>query len=160
MTTRPVLQFPLRHVLYAWLAASVLSGLPSTLHALATGGDVMEATRAAALMVLPDDGTTDWSLQAIFLAAGLAHGSISLFWAMLLALVLPRRGVTAWAMAASAAIALLDLGLIAPALFPAVAALAFLPQLADHLMWGACYGGTLAWMGRMRPASSGTLPAS
>ncbi len=142
------LPFPLRPVLCAWVVASVLSGLPSTLHALVSGGDVMEATRAAALMILSATGDRDNSTGEILLAAGVAHGSISLFWAMGLALVLPRRGVTAWAVAASAGIALLDLGLIAPALFPAVAALAFLPQLADHLMWGACYGASLAWMGR------------
>jgi hypothetical protein len=44
------------------------------------------------------------------------------------------------ALAASVAIALVDLRLIAPALFPEVAALEFWPQLADHLMWGACVG--------------------
>jgi hypothetical protein len=154
MTLRPALQFPLRHVLYGWLVATLLSGLPSTLHALATGGDVMEATRAAALMILPAGGTGDWSLPEIFLAAGVVHGSISLFWALLLACVLPVRGVAAWAVAASAGIALLDLGLIAPALFPEVAALAVPPQVADHLMWGACYGVTLARMARQgrRPA--------
>lgn len=155
---RPTLHFPLRHVLCAWVAASVLSGLPSTLYALVSGGDVMEATRAAAQMILPAGGAQDGSLLAVLVAAGVVHGSISLFWAMLLAQVLPRHGVTPWAVAASAGIALLDLGLIAPALFPAVAALAFLPQLADHLMWGACYGATLAWMGRTDRASEQRAP--
>jgi hypothetical protein len=40
-------------------------------------------------------------------------------------------------------VALLDLGVIAPRLFPAVAALPFWPQFADHLAWGALLGGTL-----------------
>jgi hypothetical protein len=37
-----------------------------------------------------------------------------------------------------------DLRLIAPAFFPAVAALDFWPQLADHVAWGVSYGVTLA----------------
>lgn len=59
--------------------------------------------------------------------------------------LLPRRHPVAGALAASAGIALLDLRLIAPAYFPAVAALDFWPQFADHIAWGACYGVTLAW---------------
>ena len=42
---------PKRHLAYAWIAATLLSGIPSTLFALATGGDPMEATRAAGAMV-------------------------------------------------------------------------------------------------------------
>ncbi len=44
---------------------------------------------------------------------------------------------------AAAAIGLLDLRVIAPLFFPEVAALAFWPQMADHLMWGACVGVVL-----------------
>jgi hypothetical protein len=36
----------------AWFAANVLSGLPSTLQALLTGGDYLEATRAAGAMLI------------------------------------------------------------------------------------------------------------
>jgi hypothetical protein len=49
------------------------------------------------------------------------------------------------------AIGLLDLRVIAPAFFPSVAALAFWPQMADHLMWGACLGLPLQLMARARP---------
>lgn len=76
----------------------------------------------------------------LLVAAALVHGLVSLFWALLLWLALPERHTTLWALAASVAIALVDLRLIAPAFFPEVAALAFWPQLADHLMWGACVG--------------------
>ena len=69
-------------------------------------------------------------------AAALAHASVSLFWAAVLWLTKIR--ALLWTLLASAAIAVLDLRIIAPAFFPEVAALAFWPQFADHLMWGAC----------------------
>jgi hypothetical protein len=73
-------------------------------------------------------------------AAAAVHGFVSLFWAAVLWLTLPRTYTPLWALLASAAIALLDLRIIAPVFFPEVAALAFWPQFADHLMWGACVG--------------------
>ncbi len=42
-------------LLYAWLAATLLSGIPSTRHARWTGADVWEATRAAGAMLLEDE---------------------------------------------------------------------------------------------------------
>jgi hypothetical protein len=121
-----------RDFFYAWLAATLLSGIPSALHAFATGGDVLEATRAAAAM-LPLSGK-------LFVDAALVHGSVSLFWAAILWVALPRRRVALWAIAAAALIGILDLRIIAPRLFPEVAALEFWPQMADHLMWGLCFG--------------------
>ena len=126
---------PRREFLWAWLAATLLSGLPSTTWALLTGGDPLEATRAAGAMLLPRELET----PPLLLAAALVHPLVSLFWALVLWLALPRRHLVLWAIAASAAIALLDLRVIAPAFFPAVAALDFWPQLADHLAWGASY---------------------
>ena len=125
-----------RELLRAWVLATLLSGIPSTLHALATGGDPTEATRAAGAMLLPSE--TDF--RKLLAAAAVVHPLVSLFWAVVLWLALPRRHTLFWALAASMAIALLDLRLIAPAFFPEVAALAFWPQFADHLMWGACAG--------------------
>jgi hypothetical protein len=69
-------------------------------------------------------------------AAALVHASVSLFWATILWLTKIR--TLPWTLLASAAIAVLDLRIIAPAFFPEVAALAFWPQFADHLMWGGC----------------------
>jgi hypothetical protein len=129
-----------RAFFYAWLAATVFSGIPSTVYALLTGRDVLEATRAAAAM-LPLTGN-------VLIDAALVHGAVSLFWAFVLALLLPVRDLVAWAVVASAAIALLDMRLIAPLLFPEVAALDFWPQLADHLMWGLCFGTVLRWSER------------
>jgi hypothetical protein len=117
---------------YAWLAATLLSGLPSMLYALASGGDALEATRAAAAM-LP-------LFKNAFVDAALVHGSVSLFWATILWFTLPRRHTAAWALGAAALIGVVDLRFIAPRFFPEVAALAFWPQMADHFMWGACFG--------------------
>lgn len=135
-----------RDVVCAWLAATLLSGLPSTLYALATGADVLEATRAAGAMLTPAGSP----LPQLLAAAAIAHGAISLFWVLVLTFALPRRGTLLWGIAASALIALLDLRVIAPWMFPEVARLAFWPQFADHLMWGACVGATLQWRWRSR----------
>jgi hypothetical protein len=133
-------------VLWAWLAATVLSGIPSTLFAYATGGDVMEATRAAAAMLGQGEGT----MPQVFMAAAAVHATVSLFWAIVLAVLLPPRWTVLFALVSSAAIAVVDLGVIAPAYFPAVAALDFAPQFADHLMWGLCFGLTLDLRRRAR----------
>ena len=125
-----------RELLYAWLLATLLSGIPSTVYALLTGGDPLEATQAAAAMLLRSES----SLIKLLLAATLVHAAVSLFWSVVLWLALPDRRTILWALLASAAIALVDLRVIAPAFFPEVAALAFWPQFADHLMWGACVG--------------------
>ena len=123
----------------AWLAATLLSGLPSTVWALLQRSDATAATRAAGAMLLPHETRFAYLLAA----AALVHALVSLGWATVLWYLLPRRQVVLWALAASAAIALVDLRLIAPAFFPAVAALDFWPQLADHLMWGAAFGQVL-----------------
>jgi hypothetical protein len=146
------LRFGARDLFCAWLVATVFSGLPSTLHALATGADVLEATRAAGAMLLPratDTGT-------LFAAAAIVHPAVSLFWTAVFGALLPHRHVTVWATVGAAAVALLDLRVIAPALFPAVAALPFWPQFADHLAWGALLGGTLQL--RARAAAAGDPP--
>jgi hypothetical protein len=127
---------PKRDLLYAWLAATLLSGIPSTLYALVTGDDAMEATRAAGAMIGRPESIA---------AAGAVHATVSLFWSWVLWRALPLRHTMLWALAAAAAIAVLDLRVIAPAFFPEVAALSFWPQFADHLMWGACVGLALQW---------------
>jgi hypothetical protein len=135
------LRFPARDLLLAWLVATVFSGLPSTLHALATDADALEATRAAGAMLLP--GATDTA--TLFLAAAVVHPLVSLFWTVVFGFLLPTRHPVAGAVIGSAAVALLDLRGIAPLFFPAVAALPFWPQVADHLMWGLLLGGTLRY---------------
>ena len=86
-------------------------------------------------------------------AAAAVHASVSLFWAAVLWLTLPGAKTALWALVASAAIAVLDLRIIAPVFFPEVAALAFWPQFADHLAWGLSYsvGLSLARPSATRP---------
>lgn len=135
-----MLRFAPRDVFHAWLAATVLSGIPSTLYALVTGGDPLEPTRAAGAMLLP----AETNLALLIASATAVHLAVSTFWAMVLAVTLSRRHVVLASVGAATAIALLDLRLIAPAFFPEVAALDFWPQFADHVMWGGCFGVVLA----------------
>ena len=129
----------------AWLVATVISGAPSTLYALATGGDPGEATFAAGRMLVDSK-----SPVVLLAAAAVVHPVVSAFWAVVAGLVLPRRHTALWAMAFAAVVGMLDLLFIAPRWFPEIAALAFWPQMADHLMWGACLGGTLDALARRR----------
>jgi hypothetical protein len=135
-----------RELAIAGGAATLLSGIPSTVHALVTGRDVTAATRAAGAMLIAPAA----SLPALFAAAALVHVCVSFFWAAILIRVLPRKAVLVWAILASAAIGWLDLRLIATAFFPEVARLEVAPQIADHLMWGATLGVTLVWLRRHR----------
>ena len=132
-------RFSVRDLLYAWLVATVFSGIPSTVHALVIGADPFEATRAAGMMILPPQAT----LGELVAAAAVAHGAVSLFWASVFAIALPRRRLVPWAAVGAAAVALLDLRVLAPLLFPSIDALPFWPQFADHLAWGALLGVTL-----------------
>jgi hypothetical protein len=112
----------------AW--AAVVSGAPSTLHALATGRDPLAATVAAGSILLPHET----SRARLVAAAVPVHLVLSLGWTLLL----DRAGVrTARAGAlAGLAVAALDLG-VAGRRFPRVRALPLVPQLADHALFGA-----------------------
>ena len=133
-------------LLLAGTAATLFSGLPSTLYALVRHEDVSEPMRAAGAMLISSGS----SLLALFEAAALVHVCVSFFWAALLVWVLPRRHVVPAAVVAALAIGLVDLRVIAPLMFPEVARLALWPQMADHAMWGVCLGLALAWRRRGR----------
>jgi hypothetical protein len=136
-----------RDSLIAALIAGILGGVPSTAFALLTGGDVLAATRAAGSMLISSAAGT----ARLLAAAAVVHAAVSIFWAAVLAYVLPRRGIVGWATLAAAAIALLDLRLIGR-LFPEIFALPFWPQFADHLAWGVTVGAVLDWRLRRRTA--------
>jgi hypothetical protein len=127
----------LPRALRAALVAATVSGLPSTLHALATGRDPLEATRAAGSILLPREIST----ARLLAAATPVHLGLSLGWT----LALDRAGVRGAGRGALAglAIAALDLGLAGRA-FPRVRALPLLPQLADHALFGAVAGRLLS----------------
>ena len=118
-------------VLRAGAVGAALSGIPSTVHALVTGADVLVGAEAAGSLLLP------WARRRALLvaAAGPVHVALSFGWATVLARVLPRRRPVAEGVLAGLAIAALDLGVIGRRL-PRIAALPQPPQVADHIAYG------------------------
>lgn len=120
-------------------AAALLSGAPSTVHALVRGGDPLEAALAAGTLVAPDEKRR----ARLLAAASVVHPMVSFGWALVLAAALPRRRTVAWSTLAGLGIAALDLGVVGRR-FPRIRALPMLPQVADHLLYGATVGAVLA----------------
>lgn len=145
-----------RDVVEAGLVAAVVSGVPSTVHGLATGRDVTEPTLAAGSLLLPR------ARRPLVLAAAAVpvHLTLSLGWAAVLARVLPRRRTVAWGALGGLAIAALDLG-IAGRRFPRIRALPTAPQVADHLAYGLAVGWVLARRDRrgQKPSQPGSALA-
>ncbi len=129
------------------VAAGILSGVPSTLWALVSGTDPWEATRAAGVVVVGEQA--GWG--TVLAAATIVHGAMSAFWAGLLCALLPRRRAVLWGAAAGALIAVLDIALIGRML-PAIRDLAFGPQLADDVAFGAVVGAVMTACDRYIPA--------
>ncbi|MBW3592258.1 MAG: hypothetical protein KY396_01020 [Actinobacteria bacterium] len=123
----------------AGAVAAVVSGAPSTLHALATRRDPLAPALAAGSILLPRE-----KRRGVLLAAAApVHVAASLGWGVTLAALLPRRATTLVGAAAGMAIALLDLRVLGRR-FPEVRALPLGPQLADHVAYGASVGWVLA----------------
>lgn len=125
--------------LVAGSAAAIVSGVPSTAHAIVTGHNPLEASLAAGTLLLGDERRASRLLPA----ALIAHGALSLGWALVLALCLPRRRTATWASTAGLAIAALDLGVVGWR-FPRIRALALSPQIADHVAYALTVGIVLA----------------
>jgi hypothetical protein len=123
----------------AGVVAVVLSGAPSTLHALATGRDPLEASRAAGSLVLPRETRT----QPLMLASAITHTALSLGWATVLSRVLPRGHERSSGALAGLAIAAIDLGVVGRR-YPRIRDLHVAPQLADHIAFGLVVGTVLA----------------
>ncbi|MEV4055287.1 hypothetical protein AB0J55_29140 [Amycolatopsis sp. NPDC049688] len=121
----------------AGAVAAVVSGIPSTVHALVTDRDILAATRAAGTL-LP--GRRDRP----GVAAGLvAHAVVSAVWTSVLAAAARRHRLGAGGGAvAGLVIAALDLGIAARG-YPYVRALPRGPQILDHLVFGAVTGALL-----------------
>ncbi|HYV58557.1 MAG TPA: hypothetical protein VFA62_00650 [Acidimicrobiia bacterium] len=132
----------LRVGLRAGAVAGVLSGAPSTTHAVVTGRSPLDAVRAAGTLILSEDR----SPRALAAAGVVAHGAISLGWGVALAVLLPRRHAVAWGALAGLAIAGLDLGVLARR-WPRIRVLPTLPQVADHVAYGALVGFVLSRTG-------------
>ncbi|MDX3193340.1 hypothetical protein PV458_33445 [Streptomyces sp. MN03-5084-2B] len=121
----------------AGAVAAVVSGIPSTAHALLTGRDVLAATKAAGTLV---PGRRD---RPGVTAGLIAHVVVSAAWTGVLAAIARRHRLGAGGGAvAGLAIAALDLGIAARA-YPAVRALPRGPQILDHLVFGAVTGALL-----------------
>jgi hypothetical protein len=116
----------------AGAVAGVVSGVPSTAHALLSGRSPLEAVRAAGTLV----GSPTVAAGAV------VHAAVSLAWGGVLGLALPRRRAVAWGGAAGVAIAALDLGVVGRRL-PRIRALPTLAQVADHVVYGATVGAVL-----------------
>ncbi len=129
----------------AGAVAGVLSGAPSTLHAVLTGGEPLAAARAAGNLLLPAVAPSG----ALLVAGGIAHTVLSLGWGTVIAVAARRssRSPIAVGLAAGAAIAAVDLGLLAHGplgrRWPLIRALPVRPQIADHLAFGAVAGAVL-----------------
>jgi hypothetical protein len=128
MTGRPLVRAVVR--------AALLSGVPSTAITLVRGEDVLASTRAAGAMVLGERAGSRSSL----VAGGAAHLVLSAGWTVVIRRAVasaPSRVDRAYRGAlVGAGIAVLDLGVIGRR-FPAIGELDTVPQVADHLAFGA-----------------------
>jgi hypothetical protein len=139
----------LRDGFIAGSVAAVVSGAPSTLHAIATGRSPLEATLAAGSMLAPNGNP-----RTRLVAALPVHMALSLGWGVLLSFTLPRRRGLLWGAAAGAGIAALDLGVFGR-FWPEVRDLPPGPQVADHVAYGATVGAVRA----RRNANKATAPS-
>jgi len=137
--------------LTAGLAGAACSAIPSTVWSLVRREDVLEGARAAGAMVVPNERRT---LVLLVLAAPL-HLAISLGWAAIMAVALPRGGEQARGVVGGMVIATLDLALIGPRI-PSIAALPQGRQWADHAAYGLAVGTVL----RARRSGRAGEPAS
>jgi hypothetical protein len=142
----------LRAGVAAGAIAGALSGAPSTAHAVVTGRSPLEAVRAAGTLLLADDAPP----RRLAVAGVSAHTALSLGWGIALSAVLPRRRAVVWGALAGLVIAGIDLGVLGRR-WPRVRALPRLPQVADHVVYGALVGAvlTLTPRCRARPARTG-----
>jgi hypothetical protein len=136
---------PLADALVAGAIAAVVSGAPSTLHALLTGRDPLEASLAAGTLLLADEQRP----ARLLAAAAVAHVALSLGWAVVLARVVPRRGAPGAAAVAGLAIAALDLGLVGRR-FERIRTLPLTPQVLDHVAYAVTVAAVLGRKRRER----------
>jgi hypothetical protein len=129
---------PVSDAFIAGAVAALVSGVPSSAWALATGTTLTEGAFAAGSLLLPRE-----QRPAVLVAAAVpVHLTLSFGWAFVMAAILPSRRPVAWGTLAGLAIAALDLGLIGRHL-PRIRALPQPPQVADHLAYGATVGVVL-----------------
>lgn len=128
----------LREGAIAGAVAAVISGAPSTLHGLLVTGDPLQASRAAGSLLVPSEQRAG----RLLVAAVPVHLAVSLGWAIALAGLMQKRATALRGALAGLAIAALDLGLIGRR-FHRIRELPTVPQVADHVLFGAVVGGML-----------------
>ncbi len=128
----------LHEIAQAAAVASIVSGAPSTAHALVSGRSPLEAARAAATL-LPGRRERPGAVAGVAV-----HVAVSAAWGAVLGVTLPRRHTVVWGAAAGAAIAAVDLVGVARSRVPAIAALPQPWQWADHVAFGAAVGWVLS----------------
>jgi hypothetical protein len=128
---------PIADIARATAVASIVSGAPSTLHAVITHRNLLASTRAAGTLM---PGRRD---RPGVIAGGVVHVGVSAFWGLVLGRTLPRRRTAAWG-------ALCGLGIAAISLpaggrsRPALAALPQGAQWADNVAFGLVTGWLLS----------------
>ena len=130
--------------LVAGAVAGLVSGSPSAVWSLARGRGLTEvatATRAAGAL-LGRPGTV---------GGAVAHAGVSAFWGVVLSSVLPARRTVTAGLVAGGVIAVVDLGVVGRRV-PEIRDLPVVPQVLDHLAFGAVAGAVLRAR-RRRPAA-------
>ena len=115
----------------------MVSGAPSTLHAVVTGRSPLAAARAAGTLV-PGRGD-----KPGLVAGGVVHVVISAFWGLVLGRVLPRRHTALWGAAGGLAIAAASLPTFGRRR-RAIAELPQGPQWLDNVAFGFVVGSLLS----------------
>jgi hypothetical protein len=123
----------------AAVVAGVLSGAPSTVHALLTRRSVLASTRAIAGLV----GLSRATPASQLLAGAAVHSGISLGWSTVAAALLPRRHTVFAGALAGLAVGVVDL-MFGRRRVAALAELPLAPQLVDHAAFGALAGAVIA----------------
>jgi hypothetical protein len=115
------------------VASGLLSGAPSTVITIARRENLLDSTRAAGTLLG----------RRSLVRGGAAHVLITMLWTAVLAAALPKRRPVPEGLAAGAAIAALDLGVVGRR-FPEIGALDPMPQVLDHLAFGIVASVVLA----------------
>jgi hypothetical protein len=129
---------PLHEIATATAVAAVVSGAPSTAHAVLTGRSPLAAARAAGAL-LPGRRH-----RPGLVAGAVAHTAVSAGWGTVLGFALPHRHTVAWGAAGGLTIAAIDLVVLRGRRVPAIAALPQAWQWADHVAFGAAVGWVLS----------------
>jgi hypothetical protein len=140
----------LADALAAGTAGALLSGVPSTAVTLARRESLLDGATAAGSILLPAERRT----APLVAAAVPVHLALSLGWAAVLSVLLPRRGTVPFAVAGGLAIAALDLEVVGR-LFPRIRALPQRRQWADHVAYGLAVGVVVRRRRLSRSAAGG-----